>query len=120
MRVPYIIGRWVCGRQHYGRGGVVSYLLTTRNASNWVIGRRCMGKTSLLRHIERLVEEWGFNVVPLFWDMQGCTTSTEPSAALFMAIEDERLRSLFCAVSVPAPVWGGRARGSVFASPRRR
>jgi hypothetical protein len=88
MRIPYIVGRWVTDRNHYGRHRLSSYLLYTPDIATWIIGARRMGKTSLLRQLEFLTDHANEELTPLFWDMQGCESSGDLSAELFLAIED--------------------------------
>ena len=88
MRIPYIVGRWVSARNHYGRSRLFAYLLDTPDTATWIVGARRMGKTSLLRQLETLTSHAGSNLTPLFWDMQGCETSGDLSAELYLALED--------------------------------
>ena len=88
MRVPYIVGRWVRDRNHYGRERLFTYLLNTSDSAVWVVGSRRIGKTSLLRQLEYLTDTPQSNLVPLFWDMQGCENSGDLSMELYMALED--------------------------------
>lgn len=88
MRVPYIVGRWVSGQHHYGRQRLFAYLLDTPDTAIWVVGARRMGKTSLLRQLEVLTNHPDSKLAPLFWDLQGCETSGDLSAELFLALED--------------------------------
>jgi len=88
MRVPYIVGRWVSAQHHYGRQRLFAYLLDTPDTAIWVVGARRMGKTSLLRQLEVLTNHPDSELVPLFWDLQGCETSGDLSAELFLALED--------------------------------
>lgn len=92
MRVPYVVGRWVRDRNHYGRQRLFNYLLNSNDSAMWVVGSRRMGKTSLLRQLEFLTDTPDSNQVPLFWDMQGCASSSDLSYELSMAIEDESER----------------------------
>jgi len=92
MRVPYIVGRWVRDRNHYGRQRLFNYLLNSDDNAMWVVGSRRIGKTSLLRQLEFLTDTLDSSQVPLFWDMQGCSSSSDLSFELSMAIEDEAER----------------------------
>ena len=92
MRVPYIAGRWVRDRNHYGRQLLFHYLLHTPDTAIWVVGARRIGKTSMLRQLEFLSEHPESTLTPLFWDLQGCETSSDLSFELFMAIDDVRTR----------------------------
>lgn len=88
MRIPYIVGRWVSAHNHYGRQRLFAYLLDTPDTATWIVGARRMGKTSLLRQLEGLTSHPGSEFVPLFWDMQGCETSGDLSAELYLTLED--------------------------------
>lgn len=100
MNNPYIVGRWVCGREHYDRQSLTGYLLTAQDTAIWVMGARRMGKTSLLRHLEHMTLDaiphnsdsqpphTETRFVPLYWDLQGCTTQQDLSQELFHALED--------------------------------
>ena len=79
-------------RNHYGRERLFTYLLNTSDSAVWVVGARRIGKTSLLRQLEYLTDTPQSDLVPLFWDMQGCANSGDLSFELFMAIEDETAR----------------------------
>ena len=100
MRVPYIVGRWVRDRNHYGRERLFTYLLNTSDSAVWVVGSRRIGKTSLLRQLEHLTDTPQSDLVPLFWDMQGCANSGDLSFELFMAVEDETDRFAALGVTV--------------------
>lgn len=102
MRVPYIVGRWVRDRNHYGRHRLLTYLLNSSDTAIWVVGSRRIGKTSLLRQLEFLTAGPGSDLVPLFWDMQGCGNSGDLSFELFVAVEDEAERFAAFGVDVAA------------------
>ena len=106
-------------RNHYGRERLFTYLLNTSDSAVWVVGSRRIGKTSLLRQLEYLTDTPQSDLVPLFWDMQGCANSGDLSFELFMAVEDEAARFGAFGVSVaragrpgrpghPAPRSAGR------------
>ncbi|MEM7125798.1 MAG: AAA family ATPase [Chloroflexota bacterium] len=88
MRVPYIAGRWVRGRDHYGRRRPINHLLNVDAPAIWIVGTRRMGKTSLLRQIELETDRLDSDMVPLFWDLQGCESFDDLSYELFLALED--------------------------------
>lgn len=88
MRVPYIAGRWVRGRDHYGRRRPINHLLTVEAPAIWIVGTRRMGKTSLLRQLELETDRRDSDTVPLFWDLQGCESFDDLSYELFLALED--------------------------------
>ncbi len=86
---------------HYGRQRLFTYLLNTSDSAVWVVGSRRIGKTSLLRQLEFLTDSVDSDLVPLFWDMQGCANSGDLSFELYMAIEDaeERFRAFGVSLS---------------------
>ena len=105
MRIPYIVGRWVNGTRHYGRQRLFDYLLDTPDTATWIVGARRMGKTSLLRQLEMLTAPADSELVPLFWDMQGCESSQALSDELFLALEDASSR--FSALGIAVTEWEG-------------
>lgn len=92
MRIPYIVGRWVRGQNHYGRQRLLDYLLTVPDSATWLVGTRRMGKTSLLRQLEYLTTSGDpartHSYVPMIWDLQGCHTPDEMSVELRYAVSD--------------------------------
>jgi len=93
MRNPYIVGRWLRGTDHYGRSKLIEHLLTTRDQAIWLVGTRRMGKTSLLRQLEWLIEHNPTSqYVPLFWDLQACENAKDLAYELFISVEDETER----------------------------
>ena len=92
MRFPYVVGRWVRGKNHYGRQRLIEYLLTIPDNAVWVVGTRRMGKTSLLRQLELTVTCERSEFVPIFWDLQGCESSKDLSDELQFAVEDTAVR----------------------------
>lgn len=102
MRIPYIVGRWVSAHHHYGRQRLFAYLRDTPDTAVWVVGARRMGKTSLLRQLETLTSRPDSELVPLFWDLQGCETSGDLSAELFLALEDVSERFAALGVDIQA------------------
>lgn len=88
MRVPYIVGRWVRGQDHYGRHRLLNYLLRVSDSATWVVSTRRMGKTSLLRELELRTAAPDSGLTPLFLDLQGCESFDDLSYELFQAVED--------------------------------
>lgn len=88
MRIPYHVGRWVRGPNHYGRERLIDYLLQTEESAIWLVSTRRMGKTSLLRQLELLTDGRDSRFVPLFWDLQGCQSVRDLSDELFFTLED--------------------------------
>ena len=69
---PFAVGQWVRAERFYGRTAQLTEILHGNRDSLWVLGTRCVGKTSLLRQLEYLTAnstEPGY--FPLFWDLQG-------------------------------------------------
>lgn len=87
MRNPYIVGRWVTGSNHYGRNRLIQFLLENENPAIWIVGTRRMGKTSLLRQLEFLTLKEDEELVPLFWDIQGCESAEDLSYELTFTLE---------------------------------
>lgn len=103
MRNPYIVGRWLRGDDHYGRERLLQYLLDSTDPAMWVVGTRRMGKTSLLRQMEWMLERReGAELVPLFWDLQGSETKEDFDYEIFLAVEDETERFQQYGVDVDA------------------
>lgn len=92
MQSPYVVGRWVSGIDHYDRQGLIEYLLAAQDTAIWVVGTRRMGKTSLLHQIELVTEQSQPHLLPLFWDLQGCTDPDELTRELLVASEDASAR----------------------------
>ncbi len=88
MRVPYVVGRWVRGVNHYGRQRLIEYLLNIHDNAVWIVSTRRMGKTSLLRQIEFVVVAHEQTYVPIYLDIQGCETSRNLTDELLYAVED--------------------------------
>lgn len=88
MRVPYVVGRWVRGRNHYGRERLTEHLLQAPDSAIWLLGTRRMGKTSMLKQLEMVSDTPESHYVPLFWDMQGCETPQGLSEELYYALMD--------------------------------
>lgn len=90
MKNPFSAGRWVYGPRFFGRDELINDLLHTSEPCNWVIGKRRMGKTSLLRELERRINQNEDDRLALFWDIQG---SYDPSGlfdSLYDAVEDSQ------------------------------
>src|SRR3954471_20216749 len=88
MRIPYVVGRWVRGQNHYGRERLTEQLLQSPDSAIWLLGTRRMGKTSMLRQLEMIADAPESHFVSLFWDMQGCETTRDLSEELFNALLD--------------------------------
>jgi hypothetical protein len=114
MRIPYVVGRWVRGRNHYGRERLTEHLLTAPDSAIWLLGTRRMGKTSMLKQLELVAstpESYleghpESHYVPLFWDMQGCESARELSEELFDALVD--IADRFAAVGIDVHTFNGQ------------
>ncbi|MCC6458497.1 MAG: ATP-binding protein [Caldilineaceae bacterium] len=106
MRIPYVVGRWVRGRNHYGRERLTEHLLHAPDSAIWLLGTRRMGKTSMLKQLELVTSAPDSRYVPLFWDMQGCESARELSDELFYALMDVADR--FAAVGVDVNSFSGQ------------
>ncbi len=102
MRIPYIVGRWVRGQNHYGRHRLIEYLLTVPDSATWLVGTRRMGKTSLLRQLEFVTASGDYEYMPLVWDLQGCHSPEDMSVELEYAIADVLPRLQAFGVKPPA------------------
>jgi uncharacterized small protein (DUF1192 family) len=88
MRIPYVVGRWVRGMNHYGRERLTEHLLHAPDSAIWLLGTRRMGKTSMLKQLELVTDSPESHFVPLFWDMQGCEGVRDLSEELYYALVD--------------------------------
>jgi len=88
MRIPYVVGRWVRGKNHYGRKRLTEHLLHAPDSAIWLLGTRRMGKTSMLKQLEMVTDTPDSHFVPLFWDMQGCEGVRDLSEELYYALMD--------------------------------
>jgi len=89
---PYIVGGWVTGKYFYGHTLLRHDILYGPNNYIWVIGTRRVGKTSLLR---QLALDAPASYLPIYWDLQGCQSTTDLSDELFYAVEEQQ--ALFAA-----------------------
>lgn len=66
---PFIVGDWIKEDKDFiGRTHLIDYFLSLQRPHNWLIGSRRMGKTSLLRFLQRRFHE-DSRTCPLFWDV---------------------------------------------------
>ncbi|MCB1044337.1 MAG: ATP-binding protein [Acidobacteria bacterium] len=89
MRNPFIAGRWVTGPHFFGRRELIKDLIHSHENCQWVIGKRRVGKTSLLRQIEAEIHREGGGAA-LFWDIQGSYDASGLLESLHDAVEDAR------------------------------
>jgi len=89
-RNPFTAGRWVCGSQFFGRSHLIQDILRSNEFCEWIIGKRRIGKTSLLRQLESLTNQSDTQALAIFWDIQGSFDRSGMSESLYDAIEDSR------------------------------
>jgi hypothetical protein len=89
MRNPFIAGSWVRGENFFGRGRILQEILEGGRHSLWVVGARRLGKTSLLKELERQVQQSGDTpFVSLYWDLQGSADARGLAESLMGSVED--------------------------------
>ena len=86
--IPYVVGQWVRGEAFYGRSDLIREILDGPRNALWIVGTRRIGKTSLLKEIERLTSDGERGFFPLFWDLQGSDTPDELSLGFGDALLD--------------------------------
>ncbi|OQA43626.1 MAG: hypothetical protein BWY52_01810 [Chloroflexi bacterium ADurb.Bin325] len=119
MRNPYVTGAYVVGRQHYGRRALIDRLLHGEGRAYWVVGSRRIGKTSLLRELERrALEDADSPFIPLVWDMQGCNSFACLSRYLIDAVGDHPER--FEPLQLPVKMLGSEDASAFLGQARRR
>jgi hypothetical protein len=89
MRNPFIAGSWVRGENFFGRTRILQEVLEGGRHSLWVVGARRLGKTSLLKELERRVQLNGdIPFVSLYWDLQGSADGRGLAESLMGSVED--------------------------------
>ena len=89
MRNPFIAGSWVRGDNFFGRADILREILDGARDSLWVVGARRLGKTSLLKELERRVQaSTQTPFVPLYWDLQGSADARGLADNLLGSVED--------------------------------
>ncbi len=89
-RNPFSAGRWVVGQDFFGRKTIMDQLIHSNENCEWVIGKRRVGKSSLLRQLELHFNTQTKNQIALFWDIQGSFDEEGLSESLRDAIEDNQ------------------------------
>ena len=95
--IPYVVGQWVRGDRFYGRSAQIEEILDGNRNCIWLLGTRRIGKTSLLKQIEHIVETSpDSRYFPVFWDFQGAETPEELHLNFADALleADERLERI--------------------------
>lgn len=88
-RNPFVIGQWVRGEKFFGREALIIELLEGPRNTVWVAGLRRMGKTSLLREMERRVAQNAkTSYLPLYWDLEGAVEDATLRESLLAALDE--------------------------------
>ena len=88
-RNPFVIGQWVRGEKFFGRDALITELLEGPRNAVWVAGLRRMGKTSLLREIERRATQGAATIyLPLYWDLEGAIDDATLRESLLAALDE--------------------------------
>jgi len=88
-RNPFIVGSWVRGEDFFGRASLIREILEGERHSIWVLGARRLGKTSLLKELERRVHRSrDAPFVALYWDLQGSGDARGLAETLLSSVED--------------------------------
>ena len=88
-RNPFVIGQWVRGEKFFGREALIIELLEGPRSTVWVAGLRRMGKTSLLREIERRATQDTTTIyLPLYWDLEGAVDDATLRESLLAALDE--------------------------------
>ncbi len=86
---PFVVGQWVRGEKFFGREEIIAELLFGPRQAVWVAALRRMGKTSLLREVERRVlQSAETNFLPLYWDLEGVINDVTLRESLLAAVEE--------------------------------
>ena len=94
---PYVVGQWVRGERFYGRTALIDEVLLGPRDFLWLLGTRRVGKTSLLKELERLATEASPQIYfPVYWDFQGADRPEELHQGFKEAVLDveDRLEAL--------------------------
>jgi hypothetical protein len=120
MNVPYVVGPWVRGERFYGRSDLLEEALEGSRDRLWLVGTRRVGKTSLLREIERRAGDDSGTFVPVVWDLQGSDTPDELDLGLHEALTDVEPALAAADVELPAPGPAARTLAGLAAALRAR
>ena len=83
---PFIIGDWIKRDEDFiGRQELIARFTSMQRKLTWLIGARRMGKTSLLRAVQRRLQP-DLDVVALFWDVSGADSTTDLQETLLDAL----------------------------------
>lgn len=86
---PFVVGQWVRGENFFGREEIIAELLQSPRRAVWVAALRRMGKTSLLREMERRVQhDDATPFLPLYWDCEGAADEATLRESLLAALDE--------------------------------
>jgi CHAT domain-containing protein len=84
---PFIVGDWIKRDQDFfGRSELIEKYLALNRHYYWLIGARRMGKTSLLRYLQRQYRK-GKGLLPLFWDVAGANSAYDLKLSFLDCLE---------------------------------
>lgn len=84
---PFIVGDWIKNDTDFiGRQHLLKKYLPLEKQFNWLIGARRMGKTSLLRYLQRQYRKQN-RMIPLFWDVSGANSSYDLKLSFIDSLE---------------------------------
>lgn len=83
----FIVGDWIKRDQDFfGRSELIEKYLALNRRYYWLIGARRMGKTSLLRYLQRQYRK-DAGLLPLFWDVAGANSAYDLKLSLLDCLE---------------------------------
>lgn len=88
LLLPWVVGQWVRGGRFYGRAALLAELEAATSGTCWLAGCRRVGKTSVLRELERRALAAPDGPVPLVLDLQGVGSAAELDLAVADAVLD--------------------------------
>lgn len=86
-RNPFIVGDWIKRDEDFiGRTDLIRKYLAFDKQHYWLIGARRMGKTSLLRYLQRQFRKQE-KCLPLFWDVSGANSGYDLKLSFLDCLE---------------------------------
>ena len=87
IKNPFIVGDWIKRDEDFiGREELINKYLLLEKQNYWLIGARRMGKTSLLRYLQRQYQKKN-GVLPLYWDVSGANTAYDLKLSFIDSLE---------------------------------
>ena len=84
---PFIVGDWIKrDKDFFGRADLIEKYLALDRQYCWLIGSRRMGKTSLLRYLQRQYQKQD-GLLPLFWDVSGANSAYDLKICFLDSLE---------------------------------